>query len=319
MAGPDDPVIPAVEAAAVVAPVIPQTEAVVPVQADPAAAVSDAPAAVVEASPAPAAAEPTPVAEPSLLDEFDKAKAAPKAAEPAKEESKAEAAPAAEAKPAEPKVEEAKPVEEKPAEVAPVEEPKVEESAPLEAIDYFAAETGLKIPETIKIDDAIRGELTGAFDLIRGGKAIEGAQVLMEMHNRQLEAMAKQVGDDQWSAFRKTNADWKTAVMADPILGGAGHDTAMQQVAIARDNFASTAKPGTPRFEQELAEFNAALRITGAGNNPAILRFMHNASKFVREAAPPPPDPKPPKDNGRQPGRKGLSSIYTHPTSNPEN
>jgi hypothetical protein len=44
---------------------------------------------------------------------------------------------------------------------------------------------------------------------------------------------------------------------------------------------------------------------------------MHNAARFVREAALPPPNGKPPADIGKNPnGRKGAL-IYDNPTSQP--
>lgn len=252
----------------------------------------------------------------TLLEKFDaEAKAkADAAAKPAEEAKPDEAAKPAEAAAAE-KVEEKKPdAAAKPeGEAAPVEAAPIDPTAP---VDYFK---DIKIPETITVDDAQRGELTGALDLLRGGKYAEGVQKLFDMHASTMQQFADHVISEQMRVWNKTNADWVTAVMADPVLGGNGHETAMGKVAIGRDAIASTAMPGTPRYEKEMAEFNEALRVTGAGNNPAILRAFHNASRYVREASPPPPDGKPPKDAGKNPAKKGLSSIYTHPTSNPEN
>lgn len=301
MVGPDDKTV---SLETVVPPTVVPEAPPIPAQPEPVAAVAPAsavvpPAADAGAPPADASAEPSPTHEPTLLDKHDAKKAPPVEAKQ-------------EDKPAEPvKAEEAKPeAEAKPADA-------VESVAPAPApIDYFAAETGIKIPETLKVDDTTRGELVTAFDAFRTDP-VKGGQALLDMHNRVVADMAKQLQDDQWRVFRETNAEWNKQVMADPILGGAGHDTAMERVAIARDNFASAAKPGSAQYTKELAEFNDALRITGAGNHPAILRAFYNAAKYVREAAPPPTDGKPPKDIGKNPsGRKGAL-VYDNPTSNP--
>lgn len=258
---------------------------------------------VAEAS-APATGE-LPKVEPSLLEKFDADKAKP--AEPEK--------PVVEAKPDAPT--EAAPEPEK-TDPTKVEEPPAETEKPvLEAVDYFAAETGVKLPETLKLDDATRTEATAAFDLLRTDPA-KGAQALVNLHDTTMQKYAEHLGAEQWRIFNDTQKGWQTEVMADPVLGGAGYHTAMGKVAQARDAFVSSAQPGTPKYQEDLAAWDSFCKVTGAGNHPAFLRFLHNASKYVREAAVPPPDPKPPKDIGKAPGRKGLGSIYTHPTSNPE-
>lgn len=311
MPGPSDEVssiTPQPEAAPAPAPVAesPIPEVAAPAQADQAEAHS-APAA--EPSLAAGAEPAPPTAEPTLLDKFDDKKAAP-AAEP---EKKPDAA--VEAKPAGEKPADADKVPEGEAAVEPVAE-----AAPLPEVDYFAAETGIKLPETIVLDDTTRGELKTALDTLRTNP-IKGAQALVDMHAKQMADFAQQTEqkavDNQWAAFRETKSNWVKEVMADPVLGGAGHDTAMAQVAVARDNLASTAKPGTPRYVAELKEFNDALRNTGAGDNPAILRFMHNAARFVREADLPPPNPKPPADLGKNPNAKKGALVYDNPTSQP--
>lgn len=242
----------------------------------------------------------------TLLDKFDdKAKATSEAKPDATPE-----APKVEAKPEDAKPEEKPadaPADEKPAE--PVEEPKA-----LDPIAWFDGENAVKIPDTIKLDDATKGELTGALETLRADPH-KGAQALIDLHAKSINQLAEHMQSEQWRVFRDTNQDWITQVMADPILGGAGHDTAMAKVAIARDHLASSAKPGTPQYEADMTEFKNFLRITGAGNHPAFLRMMHNASRYVREAEPPPPGGKPPKDAGKNPGAKGLRQIYDHPTS----
>lgn len=186
---------------------------------------------------------------------------------------------------------------------------------PAAPIDYFKEVT---IPEAIKLEDAQRGEFTGALDALRTGDLKGGVQKLMDMHNGAMQQYADHLASEQQRVWSETNQNWVKAAMADPVLGGAGHKTAMAQVAIARDAFVSRAAPNSPQFQKDLTEFNQFLEATGAGNHPAFLKMMHNAARYAREATPPPPDPGVPRDIGRAPGRKGLGSIYKHPTSNPE-
>lgn len=260
-------------------PVIPET--VAPAQADQVAAVTPKPAASGEdfsdaAGGAPAAETPK-VEEgfkPTLLDELDKPK----------EEVKAEVKP-----------EEAKPGEEqKPAEVAPVELPK---------IDYFAPETGIKLPDTLKLDDTQRGELAGALDAFRADPT-KGAQAIIDQGVKAMTTALEQQRSSQWTVWNETQSDWQKQVMADPILGGAGHDTAMTFVGNGRNKLVSTHKSGTDEFNKDIAAFNEMARITGVGNHPVFLKILHRAGKLFAEAAPPPPDPRPTPDNGRRPDSK---------------
>jgi hypothetical protein len=274
--------------------------AVAAAQADQPAAASTAAPAV---SPDSTGAASTPEAKPAeglgptLLQQFDAEKAKP--AEAAKPTDK----PVEGAKPAEA----AKPVDPaKPAEAAPPQ------PAELAKIDYFK---DVAIPETIKIADEQRTELTGALDLIRSGKAAEGMKTLVSLHEKALTDYAKQVGEDQWAAFRKTNEDWKTQVMADPLLGGAGHKTAMAAIARMRDMSMSGHKPGTPEYEREAKEYNDFLQVTGAGNHPAYLRQMHNFARYFDEPPMPPSDIRPPKDIGRAPGDR-RSRLYPNTNVN---
>ncbi len=291
-----DPVVSAAPAAdASPAPAAPiQSETVIPAQ--PAAA---APDGVSTATPKPAASDASldaagevpPAAEtpkveegfkPTILDELDKPKEEVKAAE---------VKPGEEAKPADGEV--------KPAEVAPAELPK---------IDYFADEGGVKLPDTLKMDDAQRGELATALDAFRVDPT-KGAQAIIDQGVKAITQYTEQYRSDQWAVWNNTQTDWQNQVKADPILGGAGHDTAMIAVGQGRNKLASTHKPGSEEFTKDLADFNEMARITGVGNHPTFLRMLHRAGKLFAEAAPPPPDPRPAPDNGRRPGK---ANLYTN-------
>ncbi len=277
-----------------------------PVSAPP--ELADTASAAAAEAPVTVAADATPEAPATLLEQHDAKVAEEKPPAEAKPDEKPADEKAVEAKPDEPKTEEAKSedVEEK---------PPVEDAPALDPVDYFHAETGIKLPETVTMDDALRGEFTGALDLLRS-EPVKGAQALVDLYNREMGAYAKHMEAEQWRVFREMGEANVAAVMADPVLGGAGHDTAMAQVAVARDHLASRAKPGSPQYEQEMAEFNQMLKNTGAGNTLAMMRFMHNAARFVSEARLPPPNGLPPKNPGR-PKSGGGKLEYDHPTSTP--
>jgi hypothetical protein len=283
----EEPAAPAAPAASPIA------EPAVPAQADQAAAI---PAPAVEiVAPAAAGAEPAkpdaPASEPTLLENFDTEKA------------KAEPKPGAQA--AEAKVD-AKPGDEKPAEIKPGE--KSTEAAPaLPAVDYFK---DVKIPETIKVDDAQRAGVTGALDALRSGKVSEGVQQLFDLHEKTMQAYAKDLQRQQWVAFNETRKGWRTEVMADPVLGGAGHNTAMGAIARMRDLAVSDQKPGTPEYEAQRKEFETFLRVTGAGDHPAFLRMLHNFGRYFDEPPLPPEGARPPPNPGRPAGENRRARMY---------
>jgi hypothetical protein len=129
-----------------------------------------------------------------------------------------------------------------------------------------------------------------------------------------MQMYAEQTLLNQFKVFNDTKAEKEKEVLADPEIGGAGHQTAMTAIARARDLLISSAKPGTPRHEAERKEFDQFLEATGAGSWPAFLRLLHNGARYTDEPQAheqPLSDLKPPKGNGRQPG----SRMYDHPTS----
>lgn len=304
----DQPNVNAPPAEAAPASVTPEPPASVPVSAETGADTAPVAAPLPDGT----GAEPSKLevlTQPTLLDEFDAAEKA-KAEPPKAEEPKVEAKPEGDAeKPAEPKPEE-KPADpaEKPTE-APVEEPKADEPAPLDAVDYFET---VKLPETIKIDDAQKVELGTALDAFRRNP--QDIQGLVDFYNKSMTAFAEHSLAEQTRVWNETRAEWRKDAMADPVIGGAGHNTEMKKIATVRDAFVSSAKPGTKQYETDMADWTQLTQMTGIGDNPTFLRFLHNAFRYVREADVPPPDPKPTKDAGKQPGRRGKIE-YTHPSS----
>lgn len=294
-----DPVIPEAPAPAPVAPAAP-APAPAPEAPAPAAPAPEAPAPAPEAA-APAAPE-APAREPSLLEtaavpgtekEGDGDKPAEKPAEPPKPEGeKAPDAPAAE-----PPKPDDKPVEAKP-------DDKPAEPAQAEPLEYK-----YELPETIKLDDAGRTELHSVIDEYRKNPA--NLQPLIDYAARRDEGIARAVATEQHRFFNETKTQWRNQVMADEQLGGAGHRTAMGTIARVRDLFVSSAPRGSERYTAELREFTQALDATGAGDHPAVLRFIHNIGRFIDEPAVPAQDIRP----APQPRPRGGAPLYDNPRS----
>jgi hypothetical protein len=293
---PLDPVIPAVAAPAIAPSPAPTPPAEAPAVANPAVA----PPAPAEArTPAPAEPAPAPLpepkaapaVEPTLLQKFD-------------DEQKAKAPKPVEAtKPADAKVAEApKPGEEpKPAETAAAEPPKPAE--PAAPIEYKYT-----LPETLKMDDALKADVHKAFDDFRANPA-EGAQRLVDLHTQAMERFAEQTLAEQHRVFNQTREEWRKQVASDPEIGGAGHQTAMGAIArmrnlVSRDMLEPrTTADGKPMIS-ELDEF---LQTTGAGDHPVFLKMLHRFARYFDEGQEVVADGKPTKNNGARP----RSGLYT--------
>lgn len=256
--------------------------------------------------------------EPTALETFVADKAA---AEAAKHPAPAPAEPTQATKPTDVKAEDVKPAAEsaKPADPAkdaaakPAEAAKPTEAAkPAEPVKADPVTYEYTLPETLKMDDALKGKVHTAFDEFRTDP-IKGAQKLIDLHGEQMQAydatLRKQLEEGQQRAFADTRKSWRTAIMADAEIGGAGHATAMETIARVRDLAVSSARPGSPQYADDMKSFDQFLRITGAGDHPAFLKFVHNLGRFVDEpqSTSLPTDIRPPKNNGAPP--KG--SMYS--------
>src|ERR1700728_92121 len=255
--------------------------------ADPETLVPAPTAAATEAAPQPAAPQPplataeTPPAaagapsiesQPSLLQQvtIEAPKEEPKPAE-AKPEEKPEAKPAELTKegdkPVEVKAEEAKPAE-------AVEPPKPE------PVEYKYT-----LPETLKMDDALKGEVHKAFDDFRTNPA-EGAQALIDLHAKSIQAYAEHTAKEQRRVFNETREGWRKDIMADPVIGGSGFETSKAAVARMRDLLVPkdmlTARKNDDG-SQRLSVFDEFLETTGAGDHPALWRLLHNAARYLDE------------------------------------
>lgn len=261
----------------------------------PVAAVVDPVVAPIAETPAvePPVAEPVAPAEPakadekapehpkSLLTKYDEEKAAKEAADKAAKMPDEPAKPGEEAKPAEGEKQPAEPVA---------------EEAPLT----------FELPAQLKAAPEQLEEFGNLLRSTKTGDLKESGQKLLDMHAKSLEAYAKEVSDHQWKVWNDMIAAKDKEVLADPIIGGAGHDTAMAAIVKMRDLLVP---------EGERGSFTEFLNTTGAGSWPVFLRMMHRAAEYFHEPPMPAPGGKPPRDAHLPAtgGRFGL--LHDHPSS----
>lgn len=216
---------------------------------------------------------------------------APVEAAAAPEEKPAEAA--AEAKPAEA----AAAADDKPAEAAPVE---------LEPITY----PEWKLPEGVAPDKGKLGQFTEV--LAQHRVSPEVGQALLDQHTAAMQSFVNEYAEkynaDAHRIFGETRANWANQVKADPEVGGARFDTAMGVVARVRDAAVSGAKPGSAQYDADVKAFNEFLAVTGAGDHPAFIKFVHRMGKYMDEPGLPPANAGAPKNGGMAPRR--LKDTY---------
>lgn len=264
-----------------------------------------APAAVVE--PVAAAPEVAPVAPAA------EAPAAAPVADPSAEPAAPVAEPAKDTPAPEPKPEDAKPAvpstllgeavkADKPADAAkpdpkPADAPA--DAKPADGADPVAPAYDFKFPEGVKADK----EQLAAYTDILGKNNVppEVGQALLDQHTAALTKFAEHVSGEQQRVWQETNARWKEEAKADPEIGGAGFETSMKAAARMLELVVKT---------EEMGAVNQMLEMTGAGNNPLMLKMFVRFAKLLDEPAAPAIQGMPAKTNGKAPGKGRLRDIY---------
>lgn len=145
------------------------------------------------------------------------------------------------------------------------EEPKAE-AKPTDAAGYK-----IEVPADLKIDDkAISSFKEFA---AKSGLTNETAQSMFDLHVEQVKATAEALSSEVAKQWKTTMDGWKTEVDNDKDLGGANREAALATLGRAFDDYGSK-------------EAREAFDLTGAGNNPAIIRMMHKMARALTEGGP---------------------------------
>lgn len=150
----------------------------------------------------------------------------------------------------------------KPAEVPALTDPAKAEAKPAEAKPAEAAPfdvKALKLPEGFKADDA---SLKTFSDLVNDGSLsrAEFGQKAFDFYVGALRA-AGEAGDRAWD---DTQRDWQGKVKADPEIGGDKLPATLQGISKMIDTLGPDGAKG----------FREALKVTGAGNHPAVVKAL---------------------------------------------
>lgn len=140
-------------------------------------------------------------------------------------------------------------------------------SATPETFDVSA----IKLPDGFTLADEAKTQLGTAL----AGLPPERAQSLVDLHAAEVQRIAKASVDANVKAWNDVMTQWRREIEADPNIGGA--------------NLGKT-KAAISRLVNEFGDggsgFREAMNLTGAGNNPHVVRFLTNiASKLYEGGA----------------------------------
>ncbi|HXA22766.1 MAG TPA: hypothetical protein VNW90_10725 [Acetobacteraceae bacterium] len=126
--------------------------------------------------------------------------------------------------------------------------------------------TDFTLPDGITKDSAAFTTFADAASKL--GLPQDQAQALVTAVGERMAADAKAAGEATWQNWVDTNDKWAAEIKADPAIGGAKFDGMKVTVAKLFDDYVGHIN--TP----ERKALNEALLLTGAGNNPAIVRAI---------------------------------------------
>ena len=125
--------------------------------------------------------------------------------------------------------------------------------------------TKLTLPEGVAKDDPMLGDFAKLAGDLPEGKA----QALIDLYAKQMKAGS----DASTTAWNAVQDKWQAELKADPELGGDKTPVVQATISKALEQF------GAPGVKE-------AFNLTGAGNNPAIVKTFFNMAKQLTEGAP---------------------------------
>lgn len=127
-----------------------------------------------------------------------------------------------------------------------------------------------KVPEGHELDEKFATEAGAKFKEL--GLTQDQAQSLVDMYNKK----ALEQGEAPYKAYEEMRNGWRKDVVSDPKLGDGSNLKPEVKASIGR-MWDST---GDPKL---VADFKAAMDMTGAGDNPAFVRMWAKVSEMYGE------------------------------------
>ena len=143
-------------------------------------------------------------------------------------------------------------------------EPKHEEPKPVAPESYT-----FKVSEGRELDAKVVERATPIFKEL--GLTQDSAQKLVDFYND----LSKEQGDIATKAVRTMREGWVAEINKDPEMGGK-----LEQIKTDIGRMKSTLFDGDPKAMQD---FNAAMDLTGAGDNPHIVKAWWKLAQMMTE------------------------------------
>lgn len=152
------------------------------------------------------------------------------------------------------------------------------------------------IPEGFEVDEPLRDEFLGLANEAKLPKETVGKLIA-------LQAKANEAASERVSrAWEETQEQWREQAKSDPVIGGDKLDGVLSSVGKVIDAYGKTL---TPEAE---TEFRQVMDMTGAGNHPAVIKFIHSLAKQLDEGGPV-------LGSVSAPAANAADLIYNNPTS----
>lgn len=140
------------------------------------------------------------------------------------------------------------------------EKEKAGEPAPVTADD-------IKLPDGMEVNETLQTEFLEVFNKGLVGKEL--AQALVDMQGKAMQ----EVSESANRLWQETQTKWKETIHADPDLGGDKIEATLSVISKSLDEFGDK-------------ETREAFTLTGAGNNPAIVKYIHKMAVALSEGKP---------------------------------
>lgn len=160
---------------------------------------------------------------------------------------------------------------------SPVAEPNAQQTDAAPSTDAAApAPYDFKLPEGVTVQD--EAQFNSLKEVMqKSGVQADKAPELVSYLAQQKQALEQQISEStskrQYEVWEKTNKDWVAAVMADPKMGGDNWKTTENQLGSLINKYGA-----------DIPTLRQTLSITGAGNNPDMIKFLFNISEEFKES-----------------------------------
>ena len=138
----------------------------------------------------------------------------------------------------------------------------------------------LKLPENLQVDSEQMQEFDKLIGEIESSKLDhkgfeETRQKLADMHIKGVTESINRLNDYYVQLHEQQKSNWLDAFKNDPEIGG-------ENIAKVTGNLRSAVETYGGN-EAQIAEFRELMKTTGVGNNPALIRLLHNMDAKIRK------------------------------------